>query len=182
MSCIVENIEVENGKVTTLIAERQVGMTTYLCNLIKRLGYNNADYRILIVSHSVNSAKQTFKTFQEINEYNKSVDYCSINNIKQKIICKSYDLVIFDCPNLSEDNEFIFHFKTIMPRVKIVIGITWENIAFDKINNKLIRDKFIINSDYAYYFTLTYVGKLVKYDIYEDVIRDFMDEIKNKQN
>lgn len=184
MSYIVENIKVENGKVTTLVAERQVGMTTYLCNLIKQFGYKNADYRILIVSHHMYSAKQTFKTFQEINEYNKNVDYCSINNIQQKIIGKNYDLIIFDCPNIHyiENNNIIFDFKTIMPNCKIVIGITWENIPFNEKNNKIIRKNFIINSDYAYYFTLTYGGKLIKYDIYEDVVREFMDEIKNKKN
>ena len=102
MSYIVENIEVENGKVTTLVAERQIGMTTYLCNLIKRFGYNNADYKILIVSHSINSAKQTFKTFQEINEYNKNVDYCNINNSKFPPYLENFtkSSSLFLCPRL----------------------------------------------------------------------------------
>ena len=178
MSYIVENIKVENGKVTTLVAERQVGMTTYLCNLIKQFGYKNADYRILIVSHHMNSAEQTFKTFQEINEYNKNVDYCSINNIQRKIIGKNYDLVIFDCPNIhdTENNNIIFDFKTIMPNCKIVIGITWENIPFNEKDNKIIRKNFIIKSDYAYYFTLTYGGKLLIHDILEDVVESYHKE------
>ena len=177
MSYIVENIEVENGKITTLVAERQVGMTTYLCNLIRKFGYNNADYKILIVSHHINSAKQTFKTFQEINEYNKNVDYCSIINIQQKIIGKNYDLVIFDCPNIHDiKNNNIFDLITIMPNCKIVIGITWENIPFNEKNNKIIRKNFIIKSDYAYYFTLTYGGKLLIHSILEDVVDDFYKE------
>jgi hypothetical protein len=178
MTKIVDEIKIENGKITTLISERQTGMTTYLCNLIKKLGYNNANYRILIVSHSSVCAEKTFKCFEEINEFNKCVEYCSINNLFTKLSEKRYDLIVFDCPNIHNDNHAIFHILPIMKKTKIVIGLTWENIAFDKDANKKVKD-FVIKSDFAYYFTLTYDGKMIKYDICDLVKDDEMTEIKD---
>ena len=170
MSTIIDTVKIEKGKITTLIGERQIGITTYLCNLAKELSSTNDSFKTLIVSWCEDAVKMTVEKYREINGFNKNIEQCTIKKLNNKIVGKRYDLIICDCLNCEENNDYIFQLKKIMPDTKIIIGVTSENIAFDSNINNNIRNNFIIKSDYAYYFTLTYNHMLIKYDILEDVL------------
>lgn len=164
----LEDIKIKSGYTTTIIGERQIGLTEYLIKLANELAGIDYDYKILFVSHSYDCARETYKRFLNEYKYSENIDYCGINGFLNKCIGKKYDLIIYDCPNVLEDiyymNTDIFK-NELTKNAKVIIGITWENIAFDKNVNKAIRKRFIEKSRYAYYITLDYRGKKMIYDV-----------------
>ena len=53
-------IKIEEGKITTLVGERCCGMSSLLCEYANEYLKNN-DGNVLIISHSIESAKHTME-------------------------------------------------------------------------------------------------------------------------
>lgn len=161
----MEHIKIENGKITTLISERQQGMTELLCTVTKNSDINK-NSKVLIVSHNNNNAENTFWRFNSINPDTVFLpQYCSVKNFKNKLKGENYDIIIFDCPDINANNDDFFSLLVTAKNAKILIGITQENIAFnDNIRTK-IKENFIDKSDYAYYLSLTRKYDFIGYDV-----------------
>ena len=160
-----QDIKIEKGKITTFVSERCSGMSTLLCEYATDFLKNN-DGNVLIISHSTQSAKHTYEKLLNVFDDKTRVKYSSIDNASSKLHGQHYGMIIYDCPDIMNENK-LWHLAYLMSlgSPKIIIGITWENIAFTKDVNKLIRKNFTNNSNYAYFMTVTYTGKQLFYEI-----------------
>lgn len=170
------DIKIENGKITTFVSERCTGMSTLLCQYAADFLKNN-DKKVLIVSHTALSAKHTCEILLSIIKDKARVDYMSINEAFHKMCFDNYEIIIYDCPDImNEDNVLYINFLSGLRLPKIIIGITWENIAFDKDINKIIRRKYVNLSNYSYFFSHTCGDRKLFYEIKNDIIDDLIED------
>ena len=112
-----------------------------------------------------------------------------LDNNKSRIECKTttdlfmglvgetYGMIIFETPDIFK-TENLNNMMLLRSQLKskIIVGITWENIAFDKRVNKIIKSHFTNRSDYAYYISPTWAGPMI-YEIenvlWEDIKMNF---------
>ena len=170
--------KIEEGKITTFVGERCCGMSTLLCEYANEYLKNN-DGNVLIVSHSIESAKHTMEKLLSLGCDRARIKYMTISNLIHGLIGENYGMIIYDCPDI-RDSENINHLLLLRNQLKskIIIGITWENIAFDKQVNKIIKKIFTNESDYAYYLSTTCIGRTLFYKIENTKLEDYKEEIK----
>lgn len=171
-------IKIEEGKITTFVGERCCGMSTLLCEYANEYLKNN-DGNVLIVSHSIESAKHTMEKLLSLGCDRARIKYMTISNLIHGLIGKNYGMIIYDCPDI-RDSENVNYLSLLRNQLKskIIIGITWENIAFDKQVNKFIKKIFTNESDYAYYLSTTCIGCTLFYEIENTKLEDYKEEIK----
>ena len=173
-----KEIKIEEGKITTFVGERCCGMSTLLCEHANEYLKNN-DGNVLIVSHSIESAKHTMEKLLSLGCDRARIKYMTISNLIHGLIGENYGMIIYDCPDI-RDSENVNYLSLLRNQLKskIIIGITWENIAFDKQIHKAIKKYFTNESDYAYYVAHTCLGKTMFYEIENTKLEDLIDEIK----
>lgn len=173
-----KDIKIEEGKITTFVGERCCGMSTLLCEYANEYLKNN-NGNVLIVSHSMESAKHTMKKLISLGCDRTRIKCKLVTLLSNGLIAKDYGMIIYDCPDI-RDNENVNYLSLlrIQSKSKIIIGITWENIAFDKQVNKNIKKMFTNESDYAYYLSTTCIGRTLFYEIENTKIEDYKEEIK----
>jgi hypothetical protein len=171
-------IKIEEGKITTLVSERCNGMSTLLCEHANEYLKNN-DGNVLIVSYSMESAKHTMEKLTSLGCDRTRIKCKSVTLLSNGLIAQDYGMIIYDCPDIrdSENVNYLSLLRT-QTKSKIIIGITWENIAFDKQIHKAIKKIFTNESDYAYYVTYTCLGKTMFYEIKNTKLEDYKEEIK----
>lgn len=172
-----EQIKIEEGKITTLVSERCNGMSTLLCEYADEYLKNN-DGNVLIISHSTEGAKHTMEKLVSLGCDKARIKYMAISNLIHGLIGENYGIIIYDCPDI-HDSENINHLSLLRNQLnsKIIIGITWENIAFDKQVNKTIKKIFTNESDYAYYLSTTCIGRTLFYEIENNKLEDLKEEM-----
>lgn len=173
-----KQIKIEEGKITTLVGERCCGMSSLLCEYADEYLKNN-DGIVLIISHSIESAKHTMEKLVSLGCNKFRIKYMTISNLIHGLIVENYGMIIYDCPDI-RDSENINHLLLLhtQSNSKIIIGVTWENIAFDKKVNETIKKIFINESDYAYYLSTTCIGRTLFYEIENTKLEDSKDEIE----
>ena len=171
-------IKIEEGKITTFVGERCCGMSTLLCEYANEYLKNN-DGNVLIVSHSIESAKHTMEKLVSLGCDKIRIKYMVISNLIHGLIGENYGMIIYDCPDI-RDSENVNYLSLLRNQLKskIIIGITWENIAFDKQVNKFIKKIFTNESNYAYYLSTTCIGCTLFYEIENTKLEDYKEEIK----
>lgn len=171
-------IKIEEGKITTLVSERCNGMSTLLCEYANEFLKNN-DGKVLIISHSIESAKHTIEKLVSLECDKIRLKYMAASNLIHGLIAENYGMIIYDCPDI-RDSENINHLLLLrsQSKSKIIIGITWENIAFDKQVNKTIKKIFTNESDYAYYLSTTCIGRTLFYEIENTKFEDLKEEME----
>ena len=170
--------KIEEGKIITYVGERCCGMSTLLCEYANEYLKNN-DGNILIVSHSIESAKHTMEKLASLGCDKIRIKYMTISNLIHGLIGENYGMIIYDCPDI-RDNENVNYLSLlrIQSKSKIIIGITWENIAFDMQINKTIKKIFTNESDYAYYLSTTRIGRTLFYEIENTKLEDLKEEME----
>lgn len=169
----LNEIKIKEGKITTLIGERCCGMTTLLCTFIKKALDNNG--KVLVISDKARSAKELFDKLNDDNCISKNIIFKNIFNLHKEVGFK-YDLIVYDTPDIFElYNPEVMDFLSLFKDSKIIIGITWENIAFNREVNKCIKKQFILKSNYSYYLTSRYNSE--NNSIYEIKINDIIEDV-----
>jgi ABC-type branched-subunit amino acid transport system ATPase component len=170
-------VKIEEGKITTLVGERCCGMTSLLCEYVDKFLKNN-DGEVLIISYSIESVKHTMEKLVSLGCDGTRIDISSASNLMNNLIGTKYGMIIYDCPDI-RDSENVNYLSLLRHQTnsKIIIGITWENIAFDKQVNKTIKKMFTNESDYAYYLTASYLGKTMFYEIENTKWEDLKEEL-----
>ena len=173
-----KEVKIEEGKITTFVGERCCGMSTLLCEYANEYLKNN-DGNVLIVSYSMESAKHTMEKLISLGCDRTRIKCKSVTLLSNGLIAQDYGMIIYDCPNIrdSENVDYLSLLRT-QSKSKIIIGITWENIAFDKQIHKAIKKIFTNESDYAYYLTHTCLGNTMFYEIENTKLEDYKEEIK----
>ena len=112
---------------------------------------------------------------------NKSRIECkTTTDLMMNLVSKTYGMIIFDTPDIFDiENYSNMMLLRSQLKSKIIVGITWENIAFDKRVNKIIKSHFTNRSDYAYYISPTWAGPMI-YEIENTLYEDTKDEILDK--
>jgi hypothetical protein len=175
---IRDYIKIEEGKITTLVSERCNGMSTLLCEYADEYLKNN-DGNVLIVSHSTEGAKHTMEKLVSLGCDKTRIKYMAISNLIHGLIGENYGIIIYDCPDIRDsENVNYLSLLRIQSKSKIIIGITWENIAFNKQANKTIKKIFTNESDYAYYLSTTCIGRTLFYEIENTKLEDLKEEME----
>lgn len=171
-------IKIEEGKITTLVGERCCGMSSLLCEYANEYLKNN-NGNVLIVSHSIESAKHTMEKLLSLGCDRTRIKYELVKFLSNGLIAQDYGMIIYDCPDIRDsENVSYLSLLHIQSKSKIIIGITWENIAFDKQIHKAIKKIFTNESDYAYYLSTTCIGRTLFYEIENTKLEDYKEEIK----
>ena len=172
------DIKIEEGKITTFVGERCCGMSTLLCEYANEYLKNN-DGNVLIVSHSIESAKHTMEKLLSLGCDRARIKYGLVTFLSDDLIAQDYGMIIYDCPDIRDsENVKYLSLLRIQSKSKIIIGVTWENIAFDKQIHKAIKKLFTNESDYAYYLSTTCIGRTLFYEIENTKLEDYKEEIK----
>lgn len=173
-----KEIKIEEGKITTFVGERCCGMSTLLCEYANEYLKNN-DGNVLIVSHSIESANHTMEKLVSLGCDKIRIKCMTISNLIHGLIGENYGMIIYDCPDI-RDSENANYLPLLHNQLKskIIIGITWENIAFDKQVNKFIKKIFTNESDYAYYLSTTCIGRTLFYEIENTKLEDLKEEME----
>lgn len=154
-------IKIEEGKITTLVGERCCGMSSLLCEYADEYLKNN-NGKILILSNYLSVAMNLRNSLLFLDNNKTRIECKTTDDLLEGLVNKRYGMIIFDSPdifdikNLSNMMLLRSHLKS-----KIIVGVTWENIAFDKMVNKIIKSHFINKSDYAYYISPTWYGPMI---------------------
>ena len=173
-----KDVKIEEGKITTFVGERCCGMSTLLCEYANEYLKNN-NGNILIVSHSTESTKHTMEKLISLGCDRARIEYKLVTLLSNGLIGQDYGMIIYDCPDIRDsENVNYLSLLRIQSKSKIIIGITWENIAFDKQVNKIIKKVFTNESDYAYYLSITCIGRTLFYEIENTKLEDYKEEIK----
>lgn len=150
----MEKIRVEKGELTVLVAERRVGMTTFLCEMaVSAIASGES---VLVISSSY---KQALDNKKAIADKSGSPDMINMAvaefEVLEKMDLSGYDLIIFDTPNLFRYDGRVMGvlLKQADNGAKIVVGITWENICFDDKYRKVIVEQFTNRTASSYYIT-----------------------------
>ena len=171
-------IKIEEGKITTFVGERCCGMSTLLCEYANEYLKNN-DGNVLIVSHSIESAKHTMEKLLSLGCDRTRIKYGLVTFLSDYLITQDYGMIIYDCPDIRDsENVNYLSLLRIQSKSKIIIGVTWENIAFNKQIHKAIKKLFTNESDYAYYLSATCIGRTLFYEIENTKLEDYKEEIK----
>lgn len=170
--------KIEEGKITTFVGERCCGMSTLLCEYANEYLKNN-DGNVLIISHSIESAKHTMEKLVSLGCDKIRIKCMAISNLIHGLDGENYGMIIYDCPDI-RDSENVNYLSLLRNQLKskIIIGITWENITFDRQVNKTIKKIFTNESDYAYYLSTTCIGRTLFYEIENTKLEDYKEEIK----
>lgn len=177
-----DSIKIEEGKIITYVGERCCGMSTLLCEHANEYLKNN-DGNVLIISYSMESAKHTMEKLISLGCDRVRIKCKSVTLLSNGLIAQDYGMIIYDCPDIRDsENVNYLSLLRIQTKSKIIIGITWENIAFDKQIHKAIKKIFTNESDYAYYVTHTCLGKTMFYEIENTKLEDYKEEIKELWN
>ena len=171
-------IKIEEGKITTLVGERCCGMSSLLCEYANEYLKNN-NGNVLIVSHSMESAKHTMEKLISLGCDRARIKCKSVTLLSNGLIAQDYGMIIYDCPDIrdSENVNYLSLLRT-QTKSKIIIGVTWENITFDKQVNKTIKKIFTNESDYAYYLSTTCIGRTLFYEIENTKLEDLKEEME----
>lgn len=171
-------IKIEEGKITTLVGERCCGMSSLLCEYANEYLKNN-DGNVLIVSYSMESAKHTMEKLISLGCDRTRIKCKSVTLLSNGLIAQDYGMIIYDCPDIrdSENVNYLSLLRT-QTKSKIIIGVTWENITFDKQVNKTIKKIFTNESDYAYYLSTTCIGRTLFYEIENTKLEDLKEEME----
>ena len=173
-------IKIEEGKITTLVGERCCGMSSLLCEYANEYLKNN-DGKILILSNNMVGAMALRNSLLFRGNNKSRIECKTTTDLMMNLVSKTYGMIIFDTPDIFD----IENYRNIMLlrsqlKSKIIVGITWENIAFDKRVNKIIKSHFTNRSDYAYYISPTWAGPMI-YEIentlYEDTKYEILDKL-----
>lgn len=172
-----KQIKIEEGKITTFVGERCCGMSTLLYEYANEYLKNN-DGNVLIVSHSMESAKHTMEKLLLLGCDRTRIKCMPVSLLSNGLIAQDYGMIIYDCPDIRDcENVNYLSFLRTQSKSKIIIGITWENIAFDKQIHKAIKKIFTNESDYAYYLTHTCLGNTMFYEIENTKLEDLKEEM-----
>ena len=173
-----KQIKIEEGKITTLVSERCCGMSSLLCEYANEYLKNN-NGNVLIVSHSMESAKHTMEKLISLGCDRARIKCKSVTLLSNGLIAQDYGMIIYDCPDIrdSENVNYLSLLRT-QTKSKIIIGVTWENITFDKQVNKTIKKIFTNESDYAYYLSTTCIGHTLFYEIENTKLEDLKEEME----
>ena len=140
----------------------------------------NNDGKILILSNNMVGAMSLRNSLLFLDN-NKSRIVCkTTTDLLMGLVGETYGMIIFDAPNIF-DIENLNNMMILRTQLKskIIVGVTWENIAFDKRVNKIIKSHFTNRSDYAYYISPTWAGPMI-YEIENTLYEDTKDEILDK--
>ena len=172
-------IKIEEGKITTLVGERCCGMSSLLCEYANEYLKNN-DGKILILSNNMVGAMALRNSLLFRGNNKSRIECKTTTDLMMNLVSKTYGMIIFDTPDIFDiENYSNMMLLRSQLKSKIIVGITWENIAFDKRVNKIIKSYFTNRSDYAYYISPTWAGPMI-YEIENTLYEDTKDEILDK--
>lgn len=172
-------IKIEEGKITTLVGERCCGMSSLLCEYANEYLKNN-DGKILILSNNMVGAMSLRNSLLFRGNNKSRIECKTTTDLMMNLVSKTYGMIIFDTPDIFDiENYSNMMLLRSQLKSKIIVGITWENIAFDKRVNKIIKSHFTNRSDYAYYISPTWAGPMI-YEIENTLYEDTKDEILDK--
>lgn len=172
-------IKIEEGKITTLVGERCCGMSSLLCEYADEYLKNN-DGKILILSNNMVGAMALRNSLLFRGNNKSRIECKTTTDLMMNLVSKTYGMIIFDTPDIFDiENYSNMMLLRSQLKSKIIVGITWENIAFDKRINKIIKSHFTNRSDYAYYISPTWAGPMI-YEIENTLYEDTKDEILDK--
>lgn len=172
-------IKIEEGKITTLVGERCCGMSSLLCEYANEYLKNN-DGKILILSNNMVGAMALRNSLLFRGNNKSRIECKTTTDLMMNLVSKTYGMIIFDTPDIFDiENYSNMMLLRSQLKSKIIVGITWENIAFDKRVNKIIKSHFTNRSDYAYYISPTWAGPMI-YEIENTLYEDTKDEILDK--
>ena len=172
-------IKIEEGKITTLVGERCCGMSSLLCEYANEYLKNN-DGKILILSNNMVGAMALRNSLLFRGNNKSRIECKTTTDLMMNLVSKTYGMIIFDTPDIFDiENYSNMMLLRSQLKSKIIVGITWENIAFDKRVNKTIKSHFTNRSDYAYYISPTWAGPMI-YEIENTLYEDTKDEILDK--
>lgn len=172
-------IKIEEGKITTLVGERCCGMSSLLCEYANEYLKNN-DGKILILSNNMVGAMALRNSLLFQGNNKSRIECKTTTDLMMNLVSKTYGMIIFDTPDIfDKENYSNMMLLRSQLKSKIIVGITWENIAFDKRVNKIIKSHFTNRSDYAYYISPTWAGPMI-YEIENTLYEDTKDEILDK--
>lgn len=172
-------IKIEEGKITTLVGERCCGMSSLLCEYANEYLKNN-DGKILILSNNMVGAMALRNSLLFRGNNKSRIECKTTTDLMMNLVSKTYGMIIFDTPDIfDKENYSNMMLLRSQLKSKIIVGITWENIAFDKRVNKIIKSHFTNRSDYAYYISPTWAGPMI-YEIENTLYEDTKDEILDK--
>ena len=172
-------IKIEEGKITTLVGERCCGMSSLLCEYANEYLKNN-DGKILILSNNMVGAMSLRNSLLFRGNNKSRIECKTTTDLMMNLVSKTYGMIIFDTPDIFDiENYSNMMLLRSQLKSKIIVGITWENIAFDKRVNKIIQSYFTNRSDYAYYISPTWAGPMI-YEIENTLYEDTKDEILDK--
>ena len=172
-------IKIEEGKITTLVGERCCGMSSLLCEYANEYLKNN-DGKILILSNYMVGAMALRNSLLFRGNNKSRIECKTTTDLMMNLVSKTYGMIIFDTPDIfDKENYSNMMLLRSQLKSKIIVGITWENIAFDKRVNKIIKSHFTNRSDYAYYISPTWAGPMI-YEIENTLYEDTKDEILDK--
>lgn len=172
-------IKIEEGKITTLVGERCCGMSSLLCGYANEYLKNN-DGKILILSNNMMGAMSLRSSLLFLGNDKSRIECKTTTDLLTGLVNKRYGMIIFDAPNIF-DIENLSNMMLLRSQLKskIIVGVTWENIAFDKRVNKIIKSHFTNRSDYAYYISPTWAGPMI-YEIENTLCEDIKNEFLEK--
>ena len=172
-------IKIEEGKITTLVGERCCGMSSLLCEYANEYLKNN-DCKILILSDYMVGAMSLRNSLLFLDNDKSRIECKTTTDLMMGLVSKTYGMIIFDSPNIFNiENLSNMMLLRSQLKSKIIVGVTWENIAFDKKVNKIIKSYFTNRSDYAYYISPTWAGPMV-YEIENTLCEDIKNEFLEK--
>lgn len=172
-------IKIEEGKITTLVGERCCGMSSLLCEYADEYLKNN-DGKILILSNNMVGAMSLRNSLLFLNNNKSRIECKTTTDLLMGLVNKRYGMIIFETPDIFNiENLTNMMLLRSQLKSKIIVGVTWENIAFDKKVNKIIKSHFTNRSDYAYYISPTWAGPMI-YEIENTLYEDTKDEILDK--
>ena len=172
-------IKIEEGKITTLVGERCCGMSSLICEYANEYLKNN-DGKILIISNHIIEAMSLRNSLLFLDNNKSRIECKTTTDLLMGLVSKTYGMIIFDSPNIFNiENLSNMILLRSQLKSKIIVGITWENIAFDKRVNKIIKSHFTNRSDYAYYISPTWAGPMI-YEIENTLCEDTKDEFLEK--
>ena len=97
-------IKIENGKITTIVSERQSGMSTLLCKYATDFLKNN-NGNVLILSWTRDCAKATRNILLTMYNDKERVVYRSVKRIPDILCGTNYGMIIYDCPDIRDENN-----------------------------------------------------------------------------
>lgn len=174
-----KDIKIEEGKITTFVGERCCGMSSLLCEYANEYLKNN-DGKILILSNNMVEAMNLRNSLLFLDNNKSRIECKTTTDLLMSLVSKTYGMIIFDTPNIF-DIENLNNIMILRSQLKskIIVGITWDNIAFDKRVNKIIKSHFTNRSDYAYYISPTWAGPMI-YEIENTLCEDIKNELLEK--